>query len=334
MRFAEFSFLLPFRLLTFSCRKKEIVYEKEVFVHYYSMGRGGVIFLLALLTSCPGSSDIKIHTVTFDLGYDGAPPPEKVEIEDGAVLPSVEDPVRYGYQFDDWYTADGMLYDFKTPVTESFTLTAHWIQNSGGGGGGSSAPTEEDLTGQWAFYYLESSDNFYLIDIQHTLQGYWIAMHREGENLENAVLPVKSDRTEENGWFVVDSLFGSGTVMKYKLVDDEPNTLEGEILYEGETVGKGRLKRIPSDQETKLHIVTFISPDDGYVFYATDIPEVSSPLLIAVKHGESLGEYFPNLKQNGTDVTAQFKFTTADGKGFSADTTVNSDIIVTVTLKE
>ena len=94
---------------------------------------GGVIFLLALLTSCPGSSDIKIHTVTFDLGYDGASPPEKIEIEDGAVLPSVEDPVRYGYQFDDWYTADGMLYDFKTPVTESFTLTAHWIQNSGGG---------------------------------------------------------------------------------------------------------------------------------------------------------------------------------------------------------
>ena len=228
---------------------------------------GGVIFLLALLTSCPGSSDI--------------------------------------------------------------------IQNSGGGGGGSSAPTEEDLTGQWAFYYLESSDNFYLIDIQHTLQGYWIAMHREGENLENAVLPVKSDRTEENGWFVVDSLFGSGTVMKYKLVDDEPNTLEGEILIEGKTDGKCRLERFPSDEEIELHIVTFqlddsISPDDGYVFCNTDY-EVSSPLLIAVRHGESLGEYFPNLKQNGTDVTAQFKFTTADGKGFSPDTTVNSDIIVTVT---
>ncbi len=294
---------------------------------------GGVIFLLALLTSCPGSSDIKIHTVTFDLGYDGASPPEKIEIEDGAVLPSVEDPVRYGYQFDDWYTADGMLYDFKTPVTESFTLTAHWIQNSGGGGGGSSAPTEEDLTGQWAFYYLESSDNFYLIDIQHTLQGYWIAMHRGGENPDNAALAVKSDRTEiEGDWFVVS---GDDTLdeIKYRFMDGERDILEAIVVFsDGDSLDL-QLKRITSDQEIKLHIVTFqlddsISPDDGYVFYATDIPEVSSPLLIAVKHGESLGEYFPNLKQNGSEVNAQF---TVDGTEFTEDTTVNEDITVTVT---
>ena len=279
--------------------------------------------------------------MTFDLRYDGAPPPEKVEIEDGAVLPSVEYPVRDGYQFDGWYTADGMLYDFKTPVTESFTLTAHWIQNSGGGGGGSSAPTEEDLTGQWAFYYqplLGSSDNFnylYMIDIQHTLQGYWIAMTREGENLDNAALPVKPNHREtEDGGFVVDSLFGPGTEMKYRLVDDD--TLEGEILVNGKTDGKCRLERIPSNEEIKLHIVTFkldasISPDDGYVFFAADIHLVSSPLLIAVKHGDSLDDFFPSLvQQDGTYVTAQF--TTDDGKEFSGYTTVNSDdIIVTVT---
>ena len=91
---------------------------------------GGVIFLLTLLISCPGSSDIKIHTVTFDLGYDGTSPPEKVEIEDGAILSPIKDPVRDGYQFEGWYTADGTLYEFNTPVTESFTLTAHWTGNS------------------------------------------------------------------------------------------------------------------------------------------------------------------------------------------------------------
>ena len=270
MRFAEFSFLLPFRLLTFSCRKKEIVYEKEVFVTIINFFWVGVIFLLALLTSCPGSPDI--------------------------------------------------------------------IQNSGGGGGGSSAPTEEDLTGQWDFYYqsLDSSDNFnytYLIDIQRTLPEYWIAV-LPNDNPVSGV-PVKPNHTEtEGGWFVVDSPFVSGEGMKYKFVDDDPNTLEGEILFDGKTVGKCRLERIPSEKEIELHIVTFKldSSDNGYVFSNEDIQDVSSPLSIAVRHGDFLGdECFPSLYKDGIDVTAQFKFTTADGE-FSKYTTVNSDdIIVTVT---
>ena len=225
---------------------------------------GGVIFLLALLTSCPGSSDIKIHT-------------------------------------------DGEL-----------------------------------LKGQWALYLdsseLELSEEFnnsnydYLIDIQHTLPGYWIVMGREGGNLDNAALPVKPDRTEENDWFVVESLFGPGTVMKYRLVDDDPNTLEGEIFSDVGTA-KCRLERFPSDQEIKLHIVTFKldASDDGYVFYNTDY-EVSSPLLIIVKPGDSLGaNFFPGVRKNGTNVGAQF---TADGAPFTEDTTVNDDITVIVKLQE
>lgn len=95
----------------------------------------GVMFLLTLLISCSGNSDVKIHTVTFDLGYDA--PPESVEIEDGAILAPIENPVRNGYQFEGWYTADGTLYEFNTPVTESFTLTVHWrIKSSSGGDDG------------------------------------------------------------------------------------------------------------------------------------------------------------------------------------------------------
>ena len=131
MRFVEFSFLLPFRLLTFSCRKKEIVYEKEVFVTIINFFGGGVIFLLALLTSCPGSSDIKIHTVTFDLGYDGVSPPEKIEIEDGSVLSPVENPARDGYRFDGWYLkGSNVKYDFSLPVVSNIVLEAHWTASS------------------------------------------------------------------------------------------------------------------------------------------------------------------------------------------------------------
>ena len=92
---------------------------------------GGIIFLLALLTSCPGSSDIKIHTVTFDLGYDGVSPPEKIEIEDGSVLSPVENPARDGYRFDGWYLkGSNVKYDFSLPVVSNIVLEAHWTASS------------------------------------------------------------------------------------------------------------------------------------------------------------------------------------------------------------
>ena len=92
---------------------------------------GGVIFLLALLTSCPGSPDIKIHTVTFDLGYAGALQPEKIEIEDGSVLSPVEAPTRDGYRFDGWYLkGSNVKYDFSLPVVSNIVLEAHWTASS------------------------------------------------------------------------------------------------------------------------------------------------------------------------------------------------------------
>ena len=77
-----------------------------------------------------------------------------------------------------------------------------------------------------------------------------------------------------------------------------------------------------------------ISPDDGYVFYAGDIHGVSSPLLIAVKHGDSLDDFFPSLvQQDGTTYVDDAQFT-ANGTPFTRDTHVNSNITVIVKLQE
>ncbi|MCL2491968.1 MAG: InlB B-repeat-containing protein [Coriobacteriia bacterium] len=38
------------------------------------------------------------------------------------------DPVRDGYVFDGWFTADGVLWDFADPVTSDMTLYAHWTE--------------------------------------------------------------------------------------------------------------------------------------------------------------------------------------------------------------
>ena len=288
---------------------------------------GGVIFLLTLLISCPGSSDIKIHTVTLDLGYDGAPPPEKVEIEDGKVLSPITDPVRSGYQFEAWYTADGTPYNFDTPVTESFTLTAHWKIKSSGGG--SSAPSEEDLLkGQWAVYMEEEDVEIPMqdiIDIQHTLPDYWIIMYIFEESTYGA--PFKSDRTgpDKDGVFVIslDDLLGAGAEMSYSFVDNERNTLKAEAKIDGIPASTFILKRIPSEEEIKIHIVSFKLDDSfasaGYTIHSE---------LAAVEDGTSFEKKgLPILKLNDTEVPALF--TLADGTEFT-ETIVNEDIKVIV----
>lgn len=293
----------------------------------------GFVLLLALLVSCPGSPDIKIHTVTLDLGYDGAPPPEKVEIEDGKVLSPITDPVRSGYQFEAWYTADGTPYNFDTPVTESFTLTARWTPNSGGG---SSAPSEEEaLKGQWTVYMEKEGVETpmgNIIDIQHTLQDYWIVVNTFVEPVIG--IPFKSDRTgpDKDGVFVIslDDLIDAEAEMSYSFVDNERNTLKAEAKNGDVTVMTFILERIPSEKEIKMHIVSFKLDDsissDGYVL-TSDGYVIES---LAIEAGKAFGEKgLPSLI--GPDETAvPAKYTMEDGKEFTKETIVNEAITVIV----
>ncbi|MDR2711552.1 MAG: InlB B-repeat-containing protein, partial [Clostridiales bacterium] len=70
-----------------------------------------------------------IHTVTFDSQSGSAVASEEVADDDKVTKPA--DPIRSGYNFGNWYIdkdcADKDLYDFETPVTDSFTLYAKWI---------------------------------------------------------------------------------------------------------------------------------------------------------------------------------------------------------------
>ena len=289
---------------------------------------GGVIFLLTLLISCPGSSDIKIHTVTLDLGYDGAPPPEKVEIEDGKVLSPITDPVRSGYQFEAWFTADGTPYNFDTPVTESFTLTARWKIKSSGGGGSSASSEEESLKGQWAVY-MEGVETPMpcIIDIQHTLPDYWIMIFTYEESTLGE--PVKSDRKgpDKDGWFEVTyhSDPDSASKIRYRFADSDRDTLEVEELIDDDPdpVSLMILKRIPREEEIIMHIVSFKLDDSiasaGYTIHSE---------LAAVKDGTPFGKSLPILEQNGSNVPA--KFMAADGTEITKDTIVNEDITVIV----
>jgi len=57
-----------------------------------------------------------------------APDPQQVSYPYGRVQRPSPNPVREGYQFDGWFIGK-VAYDFSKPVTEDFTLTAHWTPN-------------------------------------------------------------------------------------------------------------------------------------------------------------------------------------------------------------
>ena len=67
---------------------------------------------------------VNLYVVTFDVGEGTAVSPVTVK-DGGVVVAPNEVPVREGYIFDGW-TLNGEAYDFATPVTGDFTLTAKW----------------------------------------------------------------------------------------------------------------------------------------------------------------------------------------------------------------
>ncbi len=70
------------------------------------------------------------HQVTFDSAKGSAVADQTVE--DGACATRPADPTRDGYDFVGWYTAEGEVYDFDTPVTGDLTLTASWEKKDSG----------------------------------------------------------------------------------------------------------------------------------------------------------------------------------------------------------
>lgn len=64
------------------------------------------------------------YRVSFD-SNGGSTVPSGTPVQNKPMAP-VADPVRAGYRFLGWYTADGSKWDFSTPVTGDMTLYAKW----------------------------------------------------------------------------------------------------------------------------------------------------------------------------------------------------------------
>lgn len=190
--------------------------------------------------------------------------------------------------------------------------------------GGSPPPiTEEDLlNGQWAVY-MEGVETPmpHIIDIQHTLPDYWIIIFTSEESTLGE--PVKSNRKgpDKDGWFEVTDYSDK---IRYKFADNDRDTLEVEWFDDDPDPFSLILKRIPSEEEIKMHIVLFKLDDsfalDGYTIHSE---------LAAVKDGTSFGDKgLPSLI--GPDKTVVPALFTLAGTEFKKDTPVTDDITVIV----
>ena len=194
--------------------------------------------------------------------------------------------------------------------------------------------TEEDLlNGQWAVMEEEGVETPepYIIDIQHTLPDYWIVVNTYEEPVIG--IPFKSDRTgpDKDGVFVIslDDLIGAEAEMSYSFVDNERNTLKAEAKKDDITAMTYILERIPSEEEIKMHIVSFKLDDSissaGYVL-TSDGYVIES---LAIEAGKAFGEKgLPSLI--GPDETVVPALFTLAGTEFTKDTPVTDDITVIV----
>ena len=74
---------------------------------------------------------INVSMASFTVSFNSNGEVTTANVEDGDAVAEPTVPVREGYTFDGWYTAEagGLPYDFASPVTADITLYAYWTED-------------------------------------------------------------------------------------------------------------------------------------------------------------------------------------------------------------
>lgn len=97
-----------------------------------------------------GVSVTNKFTITFETN--GGSTVAKAVVNKGELLVEPTSPTKSGFVFDGWYTDKALTkeYDFKTPVTKSFTLYAKWVAEN------KIAKFTDIIVGEWYYDYVKT----------------------------------------------------------------------------------------------------------------------------------------------------------------------------------
>lgn len=198
------------------------------------------------------SGSLTFHAVNFDTnGGDNAPAVQI--IAQGNTVTKPADPVKDGYTFDGWRTAQtgGEQWDFNRGVTGSMTLWAHWTQDTPTPPTPTPSPSptyqgirvtskpdkteyevgeELDLTGLVVREHWSDGSSRTLDASEYTVSGF--DSHEPGE--KTVTITLKRD-TSRTATFTVTVAAASVTVHRLY------NTLTGEHLYTANTTERDHL---------------------------------------------------------------------------------------------
>lgn len=237
----------------------------------------------------------ELVTVTFDYDYYGAKLTSySYPVEKGTcVAVPVNTPVRTGYEFVKWISADGSDFDFSSPVTDDTTITAQWNKIVSGAQTWVFEAEDTDLTGKIGPSYSGSAQEESMI--------------------------IYSDGVEASNDRMVGYLYESGISLEFYLacdqdVDDASLTVRitGEyttMSYDGneyQVLVNGEAKGYPT--------VTIVGDPAAGLVPCDDLIQING---VSLKKGANLIQLMTNNKKS------------VDGTTFKANAPVVDCIKVT-----
>ena len=193
-------------------------------------------------------------TYTFDLNYDGAPAPSKVEvIQKQAVARPATDPTRDGYAFIGWVVdkdTEKEYYDFTRLSDASTTLYAKW-----------------GPVGSPKAYRFEAE----YCDVITKGMGMGGATYSGGQRGKGLIQPDDGTLNASNGYFV-HFLYVNGNNLKYEIKSDAAGTAKIDMRLSAEYKESFSINWDGSNGASKYTIKVNGEPIDYGTITFTNIP--------------------------------------------------------------
>ena len=118
-----------FKILRLRPTQNRVLQMKKTILSYFVLAAFAVTTVFGI-SSCDKIREAlyDMHTVTFDLNYEGNPAATTVKVEEGKTVKKPSNPVRPGWEFVGWFkeSSGRTAWNFDTEIVSDITIYAKW----------------------------------------------------------------------------------------------------------------------------------------------------------------------------------------------------------------